>query len=397
MSPPKVTRIVIVGGGHSAHTLAGLLSSVQGNDVRWFAPFQDEAHRIKQGIEKHGGITLTNPDKSTTVGKPTLVTNDPEEAMKAAQLVLIPLPAFAIPSMLKSIEPFVPKGCYVGALPAQTGFQWTARSILKGQKAVIFGLAKLPYNCRIQEFGSSVRVYIYKRGIQLAADPPERAAEVAQVLNDTIPHIGVVALESFIPVTLATSNQCIHPARMYGLSQAAPDGYDDKVLFYETMDDFSSDLIQAVSDELQAIGKAAAKALHKKIDVPGVQQGLRDSDYKFKDDSSLKQMLRTADGFQAIYAPMTRKDGKWFPDFSSRYLTEDIPALCVSRGLAMLLNVSTPAIDKLILWGQEAIGKSYLVPSKSDPEALSLEGEHIHQSGAPQAFGINSVDDPRII
>lgn len=396
MASNEIKRFVIVGGGNSAHVLAGLLSSVEGNQVNWYAPFQDEASRIKQGLAENGGITLINPDSTTTSGHPTLVTKDPSEAMKGAQLVLIPLPSFAIPQMLKDIEPYVPNGCIIGGLPAQEGFQWTAINILSKHKVDIFGLDKLPYNCRIEEFGKRVRVYKYKAGLRVATFPRENAGKVADILNASIPHTGIIPVSTFLTVTLAPSNQCIHPARMYGLYHGAKDGYKEKVLFYETMDDVSAELIQGVSDELQAIAKAAGIALKQTVELPDVQQGLRNT-YKFEDDSSLKQMMRTADGFQGLYAPMVEKDGKWFVDLNSRYLTEDIPALCVCRGIAMILNVATPTIDKLILWGQKVIKKSYLIPSPKNPEELTLDGKDISETGVPEAFGITSVDDPRFV
>ena len=58
-------------------------------------------------------------------------------------------------------------------------------------------------------------------------------------------------------------------------------------------------------------------------------------------------------------------DHSFVPDFAHRYLTEDVPyGLVVIRGIAEIVQVDTPTIDKLLLWAQEKLGKEYLVGSK---------------------------------
>ena len=79
--------------------------------------------------------------------------------------------------------------------------------------------------------------------------------------------------------------------------------------------------------------------------------------------------------------------GGWVPDFTTRYLTEDIPhGLVVTRGVSTLLAVQTPAIDMLIEWAQKIMGKEYLVDGK-------FVGKDIQDTFAPQAFGIHSAAD----
>ena len=77
----------------------------------------------------------------------------------------------------------------------------------------------------------------------------------------------------------------------------------------------------------------------------------------------------------------------WFvPDFAHRYLTEDVPyGLVVIRGIAEIVQVDTPTIDKVLLWAQEKIGKEYLVGSK-------LQGKDVPSTRAPQRYGLNTLD-----
>ncbi len=47
------------------------------------------------------------------------------------------------------------------------------------------------------------------------------------------------------------------------------------------------------------------------------------------------------------------EDGKFMPDFTYRYLTEDVPfGLCAMKGVADLMGVPTPHFDKIIVWAQ---------------------------------------------
>jgi hypothetical protein len=53
---------------------------------------------------------------------------------------------------------------------------------------------------------------------------------------------------------------------------------------------------------------------------------------------------------------MKEKDGRWIPDFTSRYFTEDFPfGLQFIYNLARKHNLSTPNIDKVYHWGMSKI------------------------------------------
>lgn len=47
------------------------------------------------------------------------------------------------------------------------------------------------------------------------------------------------------------------------------------------------------------------------------------------------------------------ENGRYAPDFTYRYLTEDVPhGLVAMKGIAELLSVPTPHFDKIIVWAQ---------------------------------------------
>ena len=109
--------------------------------------------------------------------------------------------------------------------------------------------------------------------------------------------------------------------------------------------------------------------------------------HDISDKSTLYKAIQTNAAFQGIKHPVkTAEDGKFMPDFTHRYMTEDVPyGLAVIRGIAEIVGVQTPNIDKVLKWCQEKMGKEYLVNSK-------LQGKDVASSRAPQKYGFTSLE-----
>jgi len=58
--------------------------------------------------------------------------------------------------------------------------------------------------------------------------------------------------------------------------------------------------------------------------------------------------------------------------------------LVVHKGLAELLDVELPKIERLINWCQEVMGKEYLI-------ANQVKGQNIGETRAPQRFGYHEI------
>ena len=105
------------------------------------------------------------------------------------------------------------------------------------------------------------------------------------------------------------------------------------------------------------------------------------------DRSTLKTAIQTNAAYQTIQHPVKKdRDGKLRPDFTCRYLTEDVPyGLVVIRGIAEIVGLHTPNIDNLLRWCQQKMGKEYLVNSK-------VQGKDVASSGAPQSYGLTTLE-----
>ena len=68
-------------------------------------------------------------------------------------------------------------------------------------------------------------------------------------------------------------------------------------------------------------------------------------------------------------------------------INEDIQfGLCILKAFAELLNVNTPEIDKVATWGQNFLGKEYIVNGK-------LSGKDVSELTIPQNRGINTKEE----
>jgi hypothetical protein len=74
------------------------------------------------------------------------------------------------------------------------------------------------------------------------------------------------------------------------------------------------------------------------------------------------------------------------PNFAYRYLSEDVPyGLVVSKAIAQLAGIGTPAIDTVLRWAQRKLKARYITRGQID--AAGVAGLPI-----PQNAGITDVD-----
>lgn len=389
-------NIVICGAGNAAQTLIPLLASDPQHRVTVYAPLTGEADRLNTAMPD-AGLEVTFATGQRKQGKPHLITANPAAAAADVQMVLLALPSFAHGDILSALAPHLPNSAWIGALPARGGFDWQVRSRLPGHLGVIFGLQTLPWACRIQEWGRRVEVLGTKAQVDLAAWPAAPRSPVSATVAATVSEmIGVPLnpIDYFLALTLANTGQIIHPGIMYGLfSQwdGQPFPPEQAPLFYGGVDDRMAAVLQAMSDEVQTLCRGLEQA------APGLDLGsvasvgewlLRSYPDQIEDTSSLRSAFNTNRAYAGLRAPVVKQaNGLFVPDFTARYLTEDIPySLLVTQGIAELAGVPTPTISRVIDWAQTRMGKHYLVNGQ-------VAGPDVAHSRAPQHFGITNLAD----
>jgi hypothetical protein len=397
----KVDKITVCGGGNGAQTLAPIAACNLGCAVDLYAPFGDEAERLRAGLAMHGGLEATahwsgSAHRSGSAvqakARPRRVAADPTAVIPGSGVVVLVLPAFAHEGTLRQIVPFLDEGAWVGAMPARGGFDYCAVQVLKeqGREDVrLFGLQTLPWACRIQDYGQIVHVLGVKKMVDVASRPAAQIGEIAPLLGRML-GLPIGWTSNLLALTLANTGQLIHPGIMYALFatyDGTPFGVEDAPLFYQGLSQEGARTLAGLSDDVQAI----RARLEPEVDLSAVRPLfdwlLQSYGDVIADPSTLHSAFVTNRAYSGLTAPVrevaadrVRISGQFVPDFKARYLAEDVPfGLAVSRAIAKMADVQTPTMDRVIAWAGSRLGKDYL-------------GRDAGQARLPQAYGLDGLD-----
>jgi len=378
----ELAKITICGGGNGAQTLLPIAARNLGCPVDIYAPLGDEAQRLRAGVEAHGGLEATGAVRAKA--RPHRISADPAKVIPGSQVVLLVLPAFAHEATLRQIAPCLDRNAWVGAIPARGGFDYCAVPILqeRGREDVtLFGLQTLPWACRIEEYGRKVHVLGVKRAVAAACRPAARTGQIAPLLEGMVGlPIGIAG--SLLALTLANTGQLIHPGIMYSLfSRWDGRPLDQAPLFYQGLNVEGAKLLAGLSDDVQAVRARLEGALDLSVVEPLHDWLLRAYGEAIADPSTLHSAFASNSAYAGLRAPVREETpGRYVPDFASRYLAEDVPfGLAASRAIAHLAGVETPAIDQVIAWAGNRLGRDYL-------------GHDAGEARIPQKYGLKTLE-----
>ena len=87
------------------------------------------------------------------------------------------------------------------------------------------------------------------------------------------------------------------------------------------------------------------------------------------------------------FIPMVKVENGYIPDFENRFFSEDFPyGVALLKGFAIIADVPTPALDKLLYWYQAIANKEYFTKDNQ-------LGKDISETSAPQKFGFSNADE----
>ncbi|CAJ1375060.1 unnamed protein product [Effrenium voratum] len=325
---------------------------------------------------------------------PDLITKQPS-AVKNCDVVLFTVPSSFHEQYFAALEPYVQPGTIFAVMPARSGCDFLFKKVM-GEKADSLGLVAfetLPWACRFNDWGKTATVLGTKESIGAAVVPPANQSKLDVILKlqgllGVEPKI--VECPNVMSISLGNPGQVIHPGVTYG-KWSKWDGkpLDKKPLFYHGCDAETADVLMGISEDIKGICKAL-KTLDPSYDTSQVKTIMEwymaSYSTSITDGSSLKAAMNTNSAYEGLCHPMKEVQGGFVPDFQFRYLSEDVPTgLCFTRGVAELLGVKTPSVDKVLLWSQAKLGKEFLKDGK-------MQGKDIKDTRAPQAFGVASKD-----
>jgi len=364
-------------------------------DVDWLVGSKEKADLLRLGISADGlrstGVIEERAEKLRTIS------SRPEEVIPDADFVMIVVPAFLHASVLRSITPHVSDNTAIGCLPTRGGFEFEASPLVRGGGAGrnrrLFGLQTLPWSTRVVKPGEIVHFGAAKTEVLLSALPSDDGPELARQLS-TILGTRLVPMDAFLNLTLGNPGQFIHPGLMYGAFRSwQGEEYDtDNVpLVYAEATDETGRLVEQMSREALSVARAIETHSGGALDLRGVvpvHEWLQSAySHVTADPTTVATCFRTGP-IQARKAPMIEvSPGRFVPNFDYRYLTEDVPfGLVITRAMAEIASVATPAIDEVIYWAQSNMRKTYLADGK-------VQGPDVRELPIPQNYGVSTLAD----
>ncbi len=338
-------RICICGGGGLGHTCAGVLSNRKGVTIDLLTNRPEKWHHE---------YLVNIPDGKPLTGKIDIITDNPHEVIPNADWVFLCLPAFMVEKTILKIRPYLKHSTIVGAVVGNTGFFIYCHQHLPAESK-LFSFQRVPYVSRVVDYGKEANLLGYRDQLIMATEGIEDKESFKMQIEYLFGEETILA-DSFYEVTLSNSNPILHTGRLYTMWKAW-DGkpFERCSLFYKEWTVEASQLEIEMDKEFFA--------LLKKLNVSTKNIATLLEHYDSIDAESMTKKLHSIKSLSTILSPMKLVDGRWMPDFESRYFTEDFPyGLRIIQQQAREHHIETPVIDKVLNWGLQKLNT--YVPAK---------------------------------
>lgn len=236
----------------------------------------------------HAEFAAHNTPSGLIKGAPKLVSKEASEVIPEADVIVMPLPSFTYPDTLRSIKDHLRPGQIICVTPGQGSFDWYAREILGddlAQQVTILGVMPMPFNCRIEDYGTKVKVQEFKKTYTIGVSPSSKLEECKQLVKDLFGQAKSAGNGSFLECTMYPINAVIHPARLYTLLSDWRPGMTlpENPLFYEDFTSEAATIMDNINQELIAVAKTLTRQ-GVRVDIPHIFDWL--AVYVYKEDKS---------------------------------------------------------------------------------------------------------------
>lgn len=334
--------ICICGGGSLGHVVAGYLGAKE--DVR-----VNILTRKPDAWQKQ--LEIFTPEKRTIFANLNTISQNAEDVVKDADIVILCLPGYAIKDELLKIKPHVNSGTFIGSVFSSTGFFFEALNLFD-ESIPLWGFQRVPFIARTEEYGKSANLLGYKTGHNIAIENCGNKEEF-RVLIEKLFDAPVKLLKNHYEASFTNSNPILHPSRLYSLFSDWNENkfYDHQFLFYEEWNDEASNYLISLDKELFSV-------LEKLPVSKGYLTPILEY-YESYDAKSLTKKITSINGFKGIKTPMIQTERGWQPDLKSRYFQEDFMyGLRYIYDIAHKVGIEVPTIDKIYNWGIRLLQKA---------------------------------------
>lgn len=316
-------RIAIIGAGNGGQAMAGHFAFL-GHEVNLYTR---DLNKIPE-IVKNRGILIK--EAINGFGELQLITDNIEEAIEGAELIMVTTVANAHKEIALKIAPFIQENQVVVLNPGRTFGAIEFSSVVKkisSKKIYIAETQSLLYACRAEGNGE-VRIIGVKSQLPVAAFPSSDSDHVllklAQITDSFIKAANV------FETSLDNIGCIFHPVIV--MFNAAIIERGETFFFYNDMSPLIADFLEEIDKERLAIGKALG------VKLRSLDEWISFS-YEGIEGDTLCDKMKNNPAYYKIFAPAK---------LDSRLITEDIPTGVLPLiEIAKLLKVPTPLLDSV--------------------------------------------------
>lgn len=334
-------KIGIVGAGNMGSILAVKFSKE--NDVIVYTNMENEVDLYKKDMQVY-----LEDNNSYYSGDIKEFTTDLKYLVDHSDYIFITFPSFLFGMLSKQLVPLLKEGQHLIFIPGSGAAELYFKDALE-KGVTITGLQRVHSVARIIKMGELTKETGVRGSLRIASIPNAYNKEVQGIISELY-GLPVELLDNYLNITLINSNPILHTSRLYSIFKDYPENvqeYDSLPLFYEEWDLESATTLVAMDKELFAI---FAKLEQYGLPVKQINPIL--VHYESKDEQGLMNKICSIKAFKGLTTPSIKKEnGKYIPDFNSRYFTADFPyGLEILLGFAKMLEVPHPIMDKVDHW-----------------------------------------------
>jgi len=357
----KVKKVAVLGGGNGGVTAAADLKTKGLETSLYELPaFFSNLEKIKE----KGGVTLQDSDGESFVEIGT-VTDDIEEAIKDAQVIMMVVPGFAIESFAEVLAPVVDEEqiIFLNGASAMGCIRFVNKAKEMGidKKFKICEANSLTYGTRAFHDEARVELSLRVEKLFVSAYPKENTEELLQACVQL--YEGLVPAKNIWHVALENGNPVVHPGPCLLNAGRIDFSKGDFWLYKEGITEHTTKVLRKIESEQMAIGKKFG------LEIEDAVQSRARRGYFVNEEDDLQELFNTSPVFTQIKGPTS---------CTARYFTEDISTgLVLWADLGRAVGVETPNIDSVITLGSSLLERDFrkegLTLSKLGFENASLE------------------------
>lgn len=298
-------------------------------------------------------------------GRLNLATNQIQEAIEDADIIMVTIPAMGHYNLAKAMAPYLRDGQIIVLNPGRTGGALEVYSTIRqsgSNKDVIVAEAQtFIYACRKTSL-TSAHIFRTKKEVTLAAIPSIKTDHVIEMLKDAYPQF--TPAKDVIETSINNYGAIFHPGPTLlnsgHIERGAPFDY-----YTEGITPSIGSFLEKMDAERMKIG------LLLNVNTLSAKDWLEET-YGAK-GNNLYEAVQNNPAYKGLQAPK---------GLNIRYIYEDVPySLIPMSSLAKEFNIETPAIDSIIKIAGLITGRDFYKEGRT-VERLGLKGlsvKEIHE------------------